>query len=164
MHDGYRTRRAGPVAALPRRRLVAIAVPATLVVLAVGFFAARFLTTENRERDALFSLMKAEASGDAPRVLSQLDGCEDAACQAKVRAFLPKVTGPGTVKIALLDSGTSYSFGTKTGTSRVVWVHGVDSRPIVQCVVVRREGGPLTGRSVSLLRLSAPLADNEDSC
>ncbi|MET0603703.1 MAG: hypothetical protein ABW167_17095 [Baekduia sp.] len=147
----------------PSRRLVAIAVPVTLVVLAVGFFSARFLTTENRERDAIFTLLQREAAGDERGVLAQLRGC-DAACAAKVRAFLPKVTGAGSVKIARLDSGTSYTLGTSTGTSRVVWVHGVDSRPIVQCVTVRRHGGPLTGRSVSLLRLSAPLADNEDSC
>jgi hypothetical protein len=147
----------------PSRRLVAIAVPLTLVVLAVGLFSARFLTTENRERDAIFTLLEREAAGDERGVLAQLHGC-DAACAAKLHAFLPKVTGTGAVKIARLDSGTSYSLGTSTGTSRVVWVHGVDSRPIVQCVVVRRQGGPLTGRSVSLLALSAPLADNEDSC
>jgi hypothetical protein len=149
----------------PSRRLVAIAVPVTLVVLAVGFFSARFLTTENRERDAIFTLLQREAAGDERGVLAQLRGC-DAACAAKVRAFLPKVgrAGTGSVKIARLDSGTSYTLGTSTGTSRVVWVHGIDSRPIVQCVTVRRHGGPLTGRSVSLLRLSAPLADNEDSC
>jgi hypothetical protein len=147
----------------PSRRLVAIAVPITLVVLAVGFFSARFLTTENRERDAIFTLLQREAAGDERGVLAALHGC-DAACAAKVRAFLPKVTGTGAVKIARLDSGTSYTLGTSTGTSRVVWVHGIDSRPIVQCVVVRRQGGPLTGRSVSLLALSAPLADNEDSC
>jgi hypothetical protein len=147
----------------PSRRLVAIAVPVTLVVLAVGFFAARFLTTENRERDAIFTLLQRQAAGDERGVLAQLHGC-DAACAAKVHAFLPKVTGAGAVKIARMDSGTSYSLGTSTGTSRVVWVHGVDSRPIVQCVLVRRQGGPLTGRSVSLLALSAPLADNEDSC
>jgi len=146
-----------------RRRLVAIAVPVTLVVLVVGFLSARFLTTENRERDAIFTLLQREAAGDERGVLSHLDGC-DAACAAKLHAFLPKVTGAGTVKIALLDSGTSYTLGTSTGTWRVVWVHGVDSRPIVQCVVVRRQGGPLTGRSVSLLALSAPLANNEDSC
>jgi hypothetical protein len=146
-----------------RRRLVAIAVPVTLVVLVVGFLSARFLTTENRERDAIFTLLQREAAGDERGVLSHLHGC-DAACAAKLHAFLPKVTGAGTVKIALLDSGTSYTLGTSTGTSRVVWVHGVDSRPIVQCVVVRRQGGPLTGRSVSLLALSAPLANNEDSC
>lgn len=146
-----------------RRRLIAIAVPATLVVLLVGFVVARWLTTENRERDAVFTLLEREAAGDDRGVLKHLDGC-DAACAAKVRAFLPRVKGAGAVKIARLDSGTSYTFGTKTGTTRVVWVHGVDARPIVQCVVVRRHGGPLTGRSVSLLRLSAPLADNEGSC
>jgi hypothetical protein len=146
-----------------RRRLIAIAVPATVVVLLVGAVAASWLTTENRERDAIFSVLQREAAGDAGGVLQQLDGC-DAACAAKVRAFVPRTRGAGAVKIARLDSGTAYSFGTKTGTSRVVWVHGVDSRPIVQCVVVRRHGGPLSGRSVSLLRLSAPLADNEGSC
>lgn len=146
-----------------RRRLLIIVVPATLVVLVVGFLAARWLTTENRERDAIFALLEREAAGDAPGVLAELQGC-DAACAAKVRAFLPRVKGSGTVKIARLDSGTSYSFGTKTAATRVVWVHGVQTRPIVQCVVVRRHGGPLTGRSVSLLRLSAPLADNEGSC
>lgn len=152
-----------PLATVNRRRLVAIAVPATLVVLVVGFLAARWLTTENRERDALFTLLEREAAGDADGVLAQLHGC-DAACAEKVRAFVPRTKGAGAVKIARLDSGTAYSFGTKTGTSRVVWVHGVDSRPIVQCVVLTRHGGPLTGRSVSLLRLSAPLADNEASC
>jgi hypothetical protein len=146
-----------------RRRLTLIAAAATIVVLAVGFVAARWLTTENRERDAIFSLLQDEAAGNAVGVLGRLRAC-DAACAGKVRGFLPRVTGPGAVKIARLDSGTSYSFGTTTGTSRVVWVHGVASRPIVQCVVVRRKGGPLTGRSVSLLRLSAPLANNEDSC
>ena len=147
----------------PSRRLLAIAVPATLVVLAVGLLSARFLTTENRERDAIFTLLEREAAGDERGVLAHLHGC-DAACAAKVHAFLPKVAGAGAVKIARLDSGTSYTLGTSTGVSRVVWVHGVDSRPIVQCVTVRRQGGPLTGRSVSLLALSAPLADNEGSC
>jgi hypothetical protein len=146
-----------------RRRLLAIVVPLSLVVLAVGFVGARWLTTENRERDAVFELLQRQAAGDAPGVLARLEAC-DAACAAKVRAFLPKVTGAGAVKIARIDSGTSYSLGDATGTTRVVWVHGVDARPIVQCVVVRRRGGPLTGRSVSLLRLSAPLADNEGSC
>jgi hypothetical protein len=147
----------------PSRRLVAFAVPITIVVLVVGFVSARWLTTENRERDALYTLLQQEAAGNFDGVLDELHGC-DAACQAKVHAFLPRVAGPGAVKIARLDSGTAYTFGVATGTSRVVWVHGVDSRPIVQCVVLRRHGGPLTERSVSLLRLSAPLADNEDSC
>jgi hypothetical protein len=147
----------------PSTRVLTIAAVATLVVLVGGFLSTRWLSTENRERDTLFDLVSAEASGNAGAVLEQLDGC-DAACAAKVRAFVPRTKGAGAVKIAMLSSGTQYSFGDTTGVSRVVWVHGVDSRPIVQCVVVRRHGGPLTERSVSLLRLGAPLADNEDSC
>jgi hypothetical protein len=146
-----------------RRRLLIIAIPIAVAVLVISFFVARFLTTENTERDDLLSLVQHEAAGDLPGVLSRLDAC-NAACQAKVRAFLPRVTGRGDVKIVLLNSGTAYSLGTKQGWSRLVWVHGVDDRPIVQCVLVRRSGSPLTERSVSLLRLNAPLADNEDSC
>lgn len=147
----------------PSTRVAFIAAVATLVVLVVGFAATRWLSTESRERDTLYDLVSAEASGNADAVLSHLHGC-DAACAAKVRAFVPRTAGRGEVKIAMLDSGTQYTFGDRTGTSRVVWVHGVNSRPIVQCVVLRRHGGPLTERSVSLLRLGAPLADNEDSC
>jgi hypothetical protein len=147
----------------PSRRLTAIVTIVTLVVLAGGFAATRWLSTENRERDTLYDLVRAEASGNPDAVLKQLDAC-DAQCAAKVRAFVPRTKGAGAVKIAMLSSRTQYTFGDKTGVSRVVWVHGVTSRPIVQCVVVRRHGGPLTERSVSLLRLGAPLADNEDSC
>jgi hypothetical protein len=146
-----------------RRRLLVIAVPVVAVFLAISFVAARFLTTENRERDAILALVQREGAGDAPGVLARLDAC-DAACAARVRAFLPRLSGVGAVKIARLDSGTSYSLGTSEGWSRVVWVRGVDGIPVVQCVRVRRDGSPLTGRSVSLLRLSAPLADNEGSC
>jgi hypothetical protein len=146
-----------------RRRLLTIGVPLLVVFLALSFAAARFLTTENRERDAIFALLQREAAGDAPGALAKLERC-DPACAATVRASVARLRGRGAVKIARLDSGTSYSLGTSEGWSRVVWVRGVESRPVVQCVRVRRKGNPLTGRSVSLLRLTAPLADNEGSC
>jgi hypothetical protein len=146
-----------------RRRLLAIGVPLVVVFLGLSFAAARFLTTENRERDVIFALVRQEAAGDERGVLTTLKDC-DATCRAKVHGFLPRLRGAGAVKIARLDSGTSYSVGTSEGWSRVVWVAGVNSRPVVQCVRVRRQGSPLTGRSVSLLRLTAPLADNEGSC
>jgi hypothetical protein len=146
-----------------RRRLLAIAVPAAIVFVAVSVVVARFLTTENRERNAIYDVLRAETTGDPARVLAQLDGCTGA-CAAKVRAVTPRLRSAGAVKIALLTSRTAYSLGDDTGYSRVVWVAGVTSRPVVQCVLVRRHGSPLTGRSVSLLALTAPLADNEDPC
>jgi hypothetical protein len=144
-----------------RRPLVLV--PAVLLFLLAALALARFLTQENRERDRIDQLLVHEARGDVRGVLGMLDAC-DAACQAKVRAFVPRVSGPGEVKIARLDSGTSYSLGTAEGWSRVVWVRGVTGRPMVQCVRVRRKGSPLAERTISLLRVTAPLADNEQSC
>jgi hypothetical protein len=146
-----------------RLRLLLLLVPAVVVFLAVSALVARFLATEGRERDRIYALLRLEARGDERGVLAALDGC-DAACARRTRAFLPRLAGNGEVKIARLDSQTSYTLGHAEGWTRVVWVRGVTSRPIVQCVRVRRERGPLTERSVSLLRVSPPLADNEDSC
>jgi len=51
------------------------------------------------------------------------------------------------------------------GQTRVVWfVKGREDDTVVQCILVRRTGNVLAGLSVSLLRLSAPLADREGSC
>jgi hypothetical protein len=144
-----------------RRPLVLV--PAVLLFLLVAFALARFLTQENRERDRVDQLLVREARGDVAGVLALLDGC-DAACRAKVRGFVPRLAGRGEVKIVRLDSATSYSLGTSEGWSRVVWVRGVDARPVVQCIRVRRTGSPLAGRTISLLRVTAPLADNEASC
>lgn len=146
-----------------RRRLLVYAVPIGIVFIALSIVVARFLTTENRERNAVYDVLRSEAAGDAAAVLAQLDAC-DAACAAKVRAVTPRLRSGGAVKIVLLDSRTAYSLGDDTGYSRVVWVAGVTARPVVQCVLVRRHGSPLTGRSVSLLAVTAPLADNEDPC
>jgi hypothetical protein len=144
-----------------RRPLVLV--PIVLLVVVVGLVLARFLTTENRERDHVRDLVRLEARGDVGGVLRTLDAC-DAACRAKVRGFVPRLRGGGQVKIIRLDSGTSYSLGTDEDWSRVVWSRGPTGRPLVQCVRVRREGGPLAERTITLLRITAPLADNEQSC
>jgi hypothetical protein len=144
-----------------RRPLVLV--PAVVLFLLAALFLARFLTQENRERERMDELLVHEARGDASGVLAMLDAC-DAGCRAKVRAFVPRVSGPGEVKIVRLDSGTSYSLGTAEDWTRVVWVRGVNGRPVVQCVRVRRKGSPLAERTISLLRVTAPLADNEQSC
>jgi hypothetical protein len=148
---------------LRRRRRLTIIVPAVVAFLALSFGIARFLTVEGQERDAVAALLRDEAAGDAGAVAARLEGCP-AACRQRIAAFLPRLRGPGAVKIARLDSGTSYSLGTAEGWTRVVWVRGAHGVPVVQCIRVRRQGSPVAGRSVSLLRLSAPLADNEGSC
>jgi len=77
---------------------------------------------------------------------------------------LLKQRSNGPVKIIRLDSDTSYSFGTTEGWTRVVWARDVNTPPVVQCVRVRRQGGPISQREVKLLRLRPPLANSEGSC
>jgi hypothetical protein len=143
---------------------LALILAAVAAFLAISFELARFLNTESDERGQVYSLLKAQARGSAPGMLALLDGCRaDPRCRAQVTANARALRRPGTVKILAYDSATAYSLRSKTGQTRVAWTvinHGL---PVVQCVTVRRTGSVLAGRSVTLLRLSAPIA-REGSC
>ncbi|WP_205699516.1 hypothetical protein [Conexibacter sp. SYSU D00693] len=143
------------------RRPLVLAFVALFLLLSAGL--ARFLSVEGQERDAIVTVLEAQARGDVDGVLDRLTAC-DATCAANLRRAVPRLAGPGDVKLVRQDSATSYALGSATGTSRVVWVRGPEGAPVVQCFEVRREGSALAGRSTSLLRLSAPLRDNEDPC
>lgn len=123
---------------------------------------ARFLTTENRERSAIHDLLVAQAAGDARAMLDQLEDC-DAACRTTVEANARELDRPGEPKILNLRSDTAYALGSATGLTRVAWTVLDEGLPVVQCVEVRRGGNALTGRTVTLLRISAPIG-NEASC
>ena len=61
------------------------------------------------------------------------------------------------MKILNLQSKTAHSLTGDTGVTRVAW-KAPGRWPVVQCVLVRRKGNPVTGTSITLLRLSAPIA------
>ena len=145
-----------------RRVLIAAGI---LVFVAVSFVIARFLTTEGRERSAIDELISAQAKGDAAAMLDLLDeDCQaDDRCRATVEANARELRRSGDPKIISLKSGTSYEFGEATGTTRVAWTVIDGSLPVVQCVDVHRGGSALSGRTVTLLRISAPIG-NEASC
>jgi hypothetical protein len=131
--------------------------------VAISLLLARWLTTENRERNAIHDLLVAQAAGDAHGMLDHLEDC-DAACQKVVGENARRLERPGDVKILLLQSGTSYALGSATGLTRVAWsTVEDDSLPVVQCVEVPRGGNALTGRTVTLRSISAPIG-NEASC
>lgn len=147
-----------------RTRITRIALIAlgVVVFLAISAWLARFLSTENAERDALVTLLRAEAAGDVQGVLAQLRGCrKEASCVATVRRDASAARRAGGVQILALSSPTAYSLANATGESRVAWRAG-SSQPVVQCVLVHRHGNPLTGLSVTLLRLSAPIPGEAD--
>lgn len=145
-----------------RAALIAVAVVA---FLGISLALARFLTTESRERGHVLDLIEAQAHGDADAMLAELaPSCRaDARCRAGVVALAKRMRRTGDPKIIAYDSKTSYALGASTGETRVAWTIVNRQLPVVQCVLVRRSGNALTGRSVSLLRVSAPI-DNESSC
>jgi hypothetical protein len=82
--------------------------------------------------------------------------CRDDACVARVRANASELRAPGDVTIVRIDSATSHALTSKTGQTRVVWITP-GRLTTVQCVLVERTGTPLSGQSVTLLDLSAPI-------
>jgi len=147
--------------------------PRTLVLIALAAFAfiaisallARWLAAEGRERDTVIALITAQAAGDADAMFAELDpSCAgDAACAAQVHENARKLALRGKVKLLNLRSDTAYALGSATGTTRVVWTVLDVGLPTVQCLTVRRKGSALTGRSITVLAISAPIG-REASC
>lgn len=146
---------------MSRRTKLLIALGA-IAFLGVSFLLARYLSTENRERDAVYALLRDQARGDVRGMLSRLDDC-DARCRANVQADARRLARPGDVKILAYTSSTSYALGSATGPTRVAWTIVDRQLPVVQCVQVQRTGSVLTGRGISLRRLSVPI-DSQGSC
>lgn len=136
-----------------------------LVFAGVAFLLARYLTTESRERAKVRDLLEAQVEGDARKMLAELDpSCRaDPRCRALVEQNAKRLSRPGSPKIISFKSDTAFALGSATGTTRVAWTVLNEGLPVVQCVEVRRGGSALAGRTVTLLRISAPIG-NESSC
>jgi hypothetical protein len=144
------------------RRLIALIALGVIVFLVISGLLARFLSTENVERDDDAALLAAQARGDVAGMLARLSGCrEQPRCVALVRANASRLRRPGAVKILSLKSSTAYSLTGATGKTRLAWTV-IGRLPVVQCVLVRRSGNPLTGIKVRLLSLSAPIGNEAD--
>ena len=126
-----------------------------VLFLLISAFLSRWLGTENAEREAVLDVLQAQARGDANRMLRDID-CQDDACVARVRANARELRAPGDVTIVRIDSATSHALTSRTGQTRVVWITP-GRLTTVQCVLVERTGTPLSGQSVTLLDLSAPI-------
>jgi hypothetical protein len=148
-----------------RRRTRALLALGVVVFLAISVLLARFLQTENVERDAEVALIQAQARGDVKAMLDRLSGCRRSpSCVATVKANVanPRLERRGAVKILQLTSPTAYALFGASGRTRLAWTV-IGTLPVVQCVAVRRTGNFLSGIDVQLTALSAPIP-NEDDC
>jgi hypothetical protein len=144
------------------RRTKLLIAAGVVVFVAVSFQLARYLTAENRERDAVYALLRDQAHGDAGAMLKRLSAC-DSRCRANVESDARKLKRAGDVKILAYDSSTSYALAGASGPTRVAWTIIDRQLPVVQCVDVHRGGNVLTGATISLRRLSLPI-DNTGTC
>jgi len=136
----HRPARALPWKVVTLRHAMTIAFAAAVFIL-VSFLVARWLTAENRERDAVTDVLRAQAAGDAPAMIAALDGCAtDPACRAAAARNARVLKRPGTVQILSFKSSTGYAVGSAAGPTRVAWNTGGTSLPVVQCVTVERTG------------------------
>jgi hypothetical protein len=157
----HRARRAG-FRLTPKR--IALILVGFVVFLVLSGLLARFLQTENVERDDDLALIEAEVKGDVPGMLDKLAGCrQSAACVASVRANAvnPRLLRTGAVKILQLKSATAYSIAGATGKTRLAWTV-IGKLPVVQCIGVRRSGNFVSGVKVTLTSLSAPIPNEAD--
>jgi hypothetical protein len=130
--------------------------------LGISALLARSLSSTGAERSRVLELARAEARGDSRAVLNITRACAaEPACATVTREFVAKLKRPGAVQILQYRPSVQLPLTSGTGTGRVAWRAGT-GLPVVQCVRVRREG-PLSGATVELLSISAPIG-NEASC
>jgi len=129
--------------------------------LAVSLLVGRWLNTDAVERGRIVELLRAQARGDARGMLERMR-CGDPKCIGQVRDNARRLRAPGELKIVLYQSGTAHALTSQTKPARVVWITA-GRLTTVQCVLVRRDGNAISGSSVTLLRVSAPIG-REASC
>ena len=140
-----------------RTSLLIVVAFGVFAFLGISFLLARGLTGSAAERGRVLELLQAEARGDARAALSLLPACRaEPACTRLTRARVARLARPGAVEILTYRPSERLALTRRTGAGRVAWRAGT-SRPVVQCVRVRREG-PLTGGGLELLSISDPIA------
>jgi hypothetical protein len=137
-----------------RRLAIAFGV---FLFLGISLLLARALVGAGNERAAVLGILRAQARGDAARVLELMPRCaRSSACAEVTRARTARLRRPGTVEILNFTPSTQAAFTNQTGTARVAWRTEQRRFPVVQCVQVKREG-PLTGGGVEVLSISNPV-------
>jgi hypothetical protein len=137
-----------------RRYLLALIAVGVVCFLAVSALLARVLSVDGAERTAITVLLQAEAHGDAAAMAARIEGCRTSAfCRARVAQDAAALRRSGNVAILELNPSAGFSLSSTVGTARVAWRAG-SSRPIVQCVRVRRAGNALSGLHVELIEIS----------
>jgi hypothetical protein len=137
-----------------RRLAIAFGV---FLFLGISLLLARALVGTGNERAVVLDILRAQARGDASRVLELMPRCaRDATCARVTRERTARLRRRGSVEILNYTPSTQAAFTDQTGAARVAWRTPARRFPVVQCVQIEREG-PLTGGGVEVLSISNPV-------
>lgn len=147
---------------MQRRTKVTAIIFGTFFFLGISLLLARALVGTGGERAIVVDILEAQARGDAEAVLAEMPRCaRDATCARVTTERTERLARDGEVEILNYEPSTQAAFTDQTGTARVAWRAG-GSLPVVQCVIVRREG-PLTGGGIEVFSISNPIG-REAAC
>jgi hypothetical protein len=141
-----------------RKGLIALIAAGVILFLAVSALLARVWTGDGAEQSAVTTLIKAEARGDAPAMIAAMHDCAPhPSCRSRAAADAAALKRPGTVSVLQYQSSTGFSLTSTLGAARIAWEVVDETKPIVQCVRVKRAGNALSGIHIELLRISVRL-------
>jgi hypothetical protein len=146
-----------------RSQLIALITGGVVLFLMISAGITRIFNAESSERSAVTDLIKAEARGDRAGVVSLIEGCAaSSACRARAAQLAQTLRRPGQVSVLEISSGTGFGLGGDRGTARIAWEIVDKTKPIVQCVRVRRTGSVVSGFRIELLKLSTRIKSDAD--
>lgn len=141
-----------------RRQKIALLVVVVILFLFVSALLARVWSGDGAEQSAVTVLLKDEARGDATAMIAAMTGCaSDPGCRSRVAANASALKRAGMVSVLQYQASTGFSLASTLGDARVAWEVVDETKPIVQCIRVRRAGNALTGIHIELLGISARL-------
>jgi hypothetical protein len=145
-----------------RRWVIALIAIGIVLFLVIATLLTRAFNVGDAEDAALTNLVRAEARGDTPGVISLITGCRaSAACRARAGANTAALRHSGGISIAEINPSSTFSLTSTLGTARVAWVAG-NSLPRVQCLRVRHAGSVFQGFTIELLVVSRRIASDAD--
>lgn len=148
-----------------RSRLIALIVACAAVFVIVSALLARAFSGDSAEQSAVTALVRAEARGDAPGMIALIRGCSaSAVCRERARYDAGVLKRPGRISVIDYNSSTGFSLTSTLGTARIAWIVLNRTKPIVQCVRVRRAGDVISGFTIELLEISERITPSSSDC
>jgi hypothetical protein len=133
------------------------------VLFVVSAVLARIWSGDSAEQSAVTALVRDEARGDAAAMIASIKGCASSpVCRTRAQYDAAALKRPGNVSVIDYGSSTGFSFGSTLGTARVAWEVVTRSKPVVQCVRVRRAGNVFSGITIELLEISKRIGSGSD--